>query len=179
MSDLDPKVMSIFTKAGSSSALEATKVLILQRFKNPFVLLPIRYCYPIFLSFQKSGIDKLIPNMGIDDFLFDPCGYSMNGINKSVSDQCFTLFALFLPLEMLLPSIDNDYLKFLQGYYMTIHITPELEFSYVSFETNIPQSSYKDVISRVIETFKPGKFVVTIFANQVCISTFFCFSDDT
>ncbi|XP_034243806.1 S-adenosylmethionine decarboxylase proenzyme [Thrips palmi] len=108
MSDLDPKVMSLFTKASSSSALEATK---------------------------KSGIDKLIPNMRIDDFLFDPCGYSMNGITKS-------------------------------GYYMTIHITPELEFSYVSFETNIPQSSYKDVISRVIETFKPGKFVVTIFANK-------------
>ncbi|KAE8751800.1 hypothetical protein FOCC_FOCC001649 [Frankliniella occidentalis] len=108
MSDLDPKVMSIFTKANSSSATEATK---------------------------KSGIDKLIPSMRIDDFLFDPCGYSMNGINKA-------------------------------GHYMTIHITPEPDFSYVSFESNIPQSSYKDVISRVIETFKPGKFVVTIFANQ-------------
>ncbi|KAJ4438647.1 hypothetical protein ANN_14594, partial [Periplaneta americana] len=58
MSDLDPEVMSIFTREESSSAAEAT---------------------------QKSGIEKLIPNMMIDDFLFEPCGYSMNGISKSVS----------------------------------------------------------------------------------------------
>jgi S-adenosylmethionine decarboxylase len=34
---------------------------------------------------QKSGIDKLIPNMKMDDYLFDPCGYSMNGILENVS----------------------------------------------------------------------------------------------
>lgn len=50
---------------------------------------------------------------------------------------------------------------------MTIHITPEQEFSYVSFETNVASSDYGDLISRVIETFQPGKFVVTILANKV------------
>jgi hypothetical protein len=54
-----------------------------------------------------------------------------------------------------------------QGEYMTIHITPEAKFSYVSFESNIPQSSYMDVIARVLETFRPGKFIVTSFANKV------------
>lgn len=49
---------------------------------------------------------------------------------------------------------------------MTIHITPEPEFSYVSFESNVPQASYKEVISRVLETFQPGKFVITVFANK-------------
>lgn len=34
---------------------------------------------------QESGIDKIIPGMVIDDFLFDPCGYSMNGVGKDVS----------------------------------------------------------------------------------------------
>ena len=29
---------------------------------------------------RKSGIDKLIPGMIIDDHLFTPCGYSMNGL---------------------------------------------------------------------------------------------------
>lgn len=58
MTDLDPDVMSIFTRDFCSSATEAT---------------------------QKSGIDKLITNMVIDDFLFEPCGYSMNGVSKSVS----------------------------------------------------------------------------------------------
>lgn len=50
---------------------------------------------------------------------------------------------------------------------MTIHITPEPGFSYVSFETNVPQSSYKAIIQRVIDTFQPGSFVLTVFANQV------------
>ncbi|KYN37915.1 S-adenosylmethionine decarboxylase proenzyme [Trachymyrmex septentrionalis] len=108
MTHLDPDVMSIFTKDVCSSADEAT---------------------------VKSGIDKLIPTMIIDDFLFEPCGYSMNGISKN-------------------------------GSYMTIHITPEPEFSYVSFECNVSETSYDEIIRRVLNTFKPDKFVVTIFANK-------------
>lgn len=53
---------------------------------------------------------------------------------------------------------------------MTIHITPEPEFSYVSFESNIPEASYEEIIRRVLNTFKPGKFVVTIFANKESIA---------
>lgn len=51
---------------------------------------------------------------------------------------------------------------------MTIHITPEQEFSYVSFETNVSMSSYNEVIGRVLNAFRPGKFVLTFFANKVC-----------
>ncbi|XP_058061022.1 S-adenosylmethionine decarboxylase proenzyme isoform X2 [Anopheles bellator] len=108
MTDLDPKVMAIFTKNECSTANEAT---------------------------QKSGIHRLIPGMVIDDYLFDPCGYSMNGISKN-------------------------------GCYMTIHITPEPEFSYVSFESNLASTAYAELISRVIRTFQPGKFIVTVFANK-------------
>ncbi|KAI5750367.1 hypothetical protein M8J76_015143 [Diaphorina citri] len=108
MHDLDPKVMQLFTKAQSTSATDAT---------------------------ETAGIHKIIPHMKIDDYLFDPCGYSMNGIAKD-------------------------------GSYMTIHITPETNFSYVSFETNVPQQSYHDLITRVLETFQPGKFVLTVFANK-------------
>jgi len=111
MSDLDPEVMKIFTKQYSATAAEATR---------------------------KSGIDKIVANVTIDDYLFEPCGYSMNGILKN-------------------------------GEYMTIHITPEAEFSYVSFESNIPQSSYLDVIRRVLDTFRPGKFIVTAFANKASV----------
>jgi len=108
MTELDVDVMNIFTKDECATAKEAT---------------------------EKSGIYKIIPGMVIDDFLFDPCGYSMNGVLKN-------------------------------GCYMTIHITPEPECSYVSFESNVAASSYGDLIARVIETFKPGKFVVTVFANK-------------
>lgn len=54
-----------------------------------------------------------------------------------------------------------------QGTYWTIHITPEPEFSYVSFETNLSQTSYDDLVRKVVEVFKPGKFVTTLFVNQV------------
>lgn len=56
---------------------------------------------------------------------------------------------------------------FLQGHYMTIHITPEADFSYVSFETNVPAETYKDLMQRVLEAFRPNEAVVTIFANKV------------
>lgn len=107
MSDLDPDTMDIFTRQMCIDGKDATK---------------------------KSGIDKIIPGMVIDDFLFEPCGYSMNGVAKD-------------------------------GCYMTIHITPERACSYVSFESNVPMDSYDEVISRVLATFRPGKFVLTVFAT--------------
>ncbi|NXP68495.1 DCAM decarboxylase, partial [Chloropsis cyanopogon] len=85
--------------------------------------------------FQMSGIRDLIPGSVIDATMFNPCGYSMNGMKSD-------------------------------GTYWTIHITPEPEFSYVSFETNISQTSYDDLIRKVVEVFKPGKFVTTLFVNQ-------------
>ncbi|KAM7321794.1 hypothetical protein ACRRTK_018635 [Alexandromys fortis] len=40
------------------------------------------------------------------------------------------------------------------GTYWVIHITPEPEFSYVSFGTNLSQTSYDDLIRKVVEIFK-------------------------
>jgi S-adenosylmethionine decarboxylase len=65
MSELDPAVMRIFTREECSTAAEATR---------------------------RSGIDKLMPDMVLDDFLFEPCGYSMNGIQQEgVSVACVEL----------------------------------------------------------------------------------------
>ena len=50
---------------------------------------------------------------------------------------------------------------------MTIHITPEPQFSYVSFESNIPASSYLSIVTNILNTFNPGKFILTIFATKV------------
>lgn len=50
---------------------------------------------------------------------------------------------------------------------MTIHITPEAGYSYVSFETNYPQSSYAELVGRILKTFLPGQFIVTLLANEV------------
>jgi S-adenosylmethionine decarboxylase len=86
---------------------------------------------------QQSGIDKLLPGSEIDSFEFDPCGYSMNGL--------------------------------LGKTYWTIHITPEDSCSFVSFETNVKSSKiqhYSELIERVIHTFQPGRFTVTLFADD-------------
>ena len=50
--------------------------------------------------------------------------------------------------------------------YSTIHITPESGSSYVSFETNQKVSSYKSLISNVIRTFRPKRFVMTLMADE-------------
>lgn len=52
------------------------------------------------------------------------------------------------------------------GTYWTIHITPEPEFSYVSFETNVALTAYDELIRKVVDIFRPGKFVTTLFVNQ-------------
>jgi S-adenosylmethionine decarboxylase len=50
--------------------------------------------------------------------------------------------------------------------YSTIHITPESGSSYASFETNQKVSSYKSLISNVIRTFRPKRFVMTLLADE-------------
>jgi S-adenosylmethionine decarboxylase len=123
MSDLDPDVMSIFTQAVSCDAKQARKL---------------------------AEMDKLFPpDTIIDDKLFEPCGYSMNGVIGNTDK------------------------------YITIHITPEAEFSYVSYETNMTINSanantigftnYMDLITRIITCFKPRSFLITMFANQASV----------
>lgn len=50
--------------------------------------------------------------------------------------------------------------------YSTMHITPESGSSYASFETNQKLSSYKSLISNVIRTFRPKRFVMTLMADE-------------
>ena len=65
-----------------------------------------------------------LPGYKIDEFFFDPCGYSMNGINE-----------------------EN---------YETIHVTPEGNCSYLSFETNDKKYiTIKDKDNIVMDIFKP------------------------
>ncbi|CAF1026134.1 unnamed protein product [Didymodactylos carnosus] len=108
MTDLDPEIMKIFYQDNTTSAADAT---------------------------EKAGIDKIFPDAKIYDYLFEPCGYSMNGL---MSDD----------------------------HYFTIHVTPEPDFSYVSFETNVPYSLFDGLIRKVVELFNPGKFVTTIFRSS-------------
>jgi len=95
------------------------------------------YRHPDFVSSKEvtksSGISDLLPESITDEFMFDPQGYSMNGL--------------------------------LNGSYYTIHITPEPQCAYVSFETNVPMSDYTKLIKDVVGLFKPARFTVSLFAD--------------
>jgi S-adenosylmethionine decarboxylase len=50
--------------------------------------------------------------------------------------------------------------------YTTMHITPQAEFSYVSFETNTRLANYAALVRAVLSLFRPGRVVVTMFADE-------------
>lgn len=88
------------------------------------------------------------PDARIDAYLFTPCGFSANGV---------------IPAP---PSQDGTN----STHYFTVHVTPEPQCSYASFETNVPsrQSGREtaDVIEQVVNIFKPGRFSVTLFETR-------------
>lgn len=85
-------------------------------------------------------------------------------------------------LNMIYPGMKKDsYLFSPYGYslnaiaeknYITIHVTPQPEGSYVSFETNIIEEDYNALVSRIISIFRPGRFslVLTTSMDPACRS---------
>lgn len=82
------------------------------------------------------------PDARIDAYLFTPCGFSANGVIPAPKGPEAT-------------------------HYFTVHVTPEPNCSYASFETNVPSKQTgretADVIEQVVNIFKPGRFSVTLF----------------
>lgn len=72
----------------------------------------------------------------------------------------------------LYPDMENDSFQFQPyGYslnkisgsqYVTIHVTPEESGSYASFETNVGGSRFDEIISRIMEIFRPNRFSLVI-----------------
>jgi S-adenosylmethionine decarboxylase len=83
------------------------------------------------------------PDARVDAFLFTPCGFSANGVVPSPQ-----------------PSGAGTH-------YFTVHVTPEPQCSYASFETNVPGRQTgretSEIIAHVVDIFKPGRFSVTLF----------------
>ena len=82
------------------------------------------------------------PDAHIDSYLFTPCGYSANGVVPMPGENESTS-------------------------YWTVHVTPEPQCSYASFETNVPTKhtgrDTVEVVQQVVGIFKPGRFSVTLF----------------
>lgn len=78
------------------------------------------------MTTMSSGISSIVPSHAIDDYVFEPCGYSMNG-------TCGSEFS-------------------------TIHITPEEEFSYASFEVcgeKVSAAAVSEYVSKTVRAFEP------------------------
>ena len=101
---------------------------------------------------ESSGLADVYPtskypDARIDAYLFQPCGFSANGVIPAPTGRDAT-------------------------HYFSVHVTPEPHCSYASFETNVPTKQTgretADVIKQVVNIFKPARFSVTLFeANQI------------
>jgi S-adenosylmethionine decarboxylase len=80
----------------------------------------------------SSLIKNFFPKFQIDDYWFDPCGYSMNAL------------------------LDNSY--------GTIHVTPEKEENYISFEmNNIEPHQVESFLNLINNTFAPRSCDIIYF----------------
>mmetsp|Transcript_5040 Transcript_5040/g.15378 ORF Transcript_5040/g.15378 Transcript_5040/m.15378 type:complete len:409 (-) Transcript_5040:193-1419(-) len=120
MTDLDPAVMRRFYRTPGLVGSKLTRDLGLQRLTVGL--------------YEEEGDQVWETEAVTDEVLFDPCGYSLNGMLG-------------------------------RGYY-TIHVTPEEQCSFVSFECNFALASYAALARRVVEIFQPGKFSVTVFTDH-------------
>lgn len=57
----------------------------------------------------------------------------------------------------------------LNNSYSTIHVTPEPQCSYASFETNTMLENYNPMVRNVLTVFRPQRFVLTMFGDQAAI----------
>jgi S-adenosylmethionine decarboxylase len=91
---------------------------------------------------------SVYPDARVDAYLFGPCGFSANGVVPPAPT-------------------DSEETKVNGGHYFTVHVTPEPECSFASFETNVPggQSgrTTAEIIEQVVTIFRPGRFSVTLF----------------
>lgn len=94
---------------------------------------------------------KVYPEARVDAYLFSPCGFSANGVVPALTS----------------PESDASASDKNTGHYFTVHVTPEPDCSFASFETNVPASqtgrTTAQIIEQVVSIFKPGRFSVTLF----------------
>lgn len=95
---------------------------------------------------SSLGLAQLFDNTSIDAYAFEPCGFSANAV------------------------IGRTPPKTAEDGYWTVHVTPEQDSSYASFETNITTCQggmgLPWLISRVLAIFEPARLSVTLFTSS-------------
>jgi S-adenosylmethionine decarboxylase len=93
---------------------------------------------------KETGIDQLYPSAEIDSYLFEPCGYSSNGL---LDDRYFTFHVT--------PEPECSYASFESNI--------PVEKSHTS---KGDESPIEDLINSVLEIFDPSSFTVTYFTSH-------------
>ncbi|PKS09806.1 hypothetical protein jhhlp_004428 [Lomentospora prolificans] len=111
---------------------------------------------------ENSGLSSIYPNSvypdaRIDAYMFSPCGFSANGVVPA-------------PKRAKEGGENNGAATSSAAHYFTVHVTPEPNCSFASFETNVPGEptgrSTSEIIEHVVNIFKPGRFSVTLFEGS-------------
>jgi len=90
-----------------------------------------KFCIGGFLPMDSPGLQ-------IDDYNFQPCGYSLNALDGK--------------------------------YYWCVHVTPEAQYSYFSFETNHPSAS--EIYQKLKDFYSPERAIV-LWADEKGSPTFY------
>lgn len=85
-----------------------------------------------------------------------------SGIGNLVPDACVDETS-FTPCGYSMNAILHDT-------YTTIHVTPEVECSYASFETNSSLENLTPVVRNVLNIFRPKRFVLTLFGDDQALT---------
>lgn len=80
---------------------------------------------------RLMNFGPLMEGFELDDFVFEPCGYSVNGLRGEE--------------------------------YFTVHVTPQEESSYVSFESNVRVEQPNSLLRSVLQVFQPQSFDLVSF----------------
>jgi len=55
--------------------------------------------------------------------------------------------------------------------FYTLHVTPQSECSYASFETNLEETNYTALVEKVLKVYRPKRFIITVFADESALET--------
>lgn len=82
-----------------------------------------------------------------------------SGLKNILQQQMLTDGYLFSPHGYSLNGVLDDN-------YVTVHVTPQPENAYTSFETNIIEKDYAGMVNRVVSVFRPERFTVVLTKNR-------------
>jgi len=106
-----------------------------------------------------SDIDPRLENIFSAQPVSSDCQTEKTSILKQLYPDMVTDSYFFSPFGYSLNAIHNDC-------YFTVHVTPQPQGSYASFETNIMETDYSSIGRKVISFFHPKKFSLILTTNM-------------